>query len=94
MVFGGLTDVYLHALIRQRAKTKRMLELKRSEEGVVEMTSENENTHLITFHSLLFSVLCDHSRAKHEAHSLSFSFRHSPQRNTLLGRVAVSNEVN
>lgn len=39
MVFGGLTDVYLHALLRQRAKTKRMLNLKLEDraEGVVEI---------------------------------------------------------
>lgn len=51
VVFGGLADVYLHALLRQRRKDKTNAKAKAREqspeEGVVEMISESENTHLI-----------------------------------------------
>lgn len=48
VVFGGLTDVDLHALLRQRHKDKTNAKAKAQaqspKEGVAEMTSESEHT--------------------------------------------------
>lgn len=62
VVFGGLTDVDLHALLRQRRKDKTNAKAKAQaqnpKEGVAEMISESEHTLArlsLTFFSLLLA---------------------------------------